>query len=91
MPNRASAKKSLRQNEKRRVENKAKKKEVKTLTKRVAEAVKAKDVHLAEQELKLAVSKLDKLAKRNIFHPNKVARKKSQLAKLVDSLGTSQD
>jgi small subunit ribosomal protein S20 len=83
MPNIASAKKRVRQNEKQRLQNRARKSEVRTYMKRVAAAVESNDAARAEQELKLAHSKLDKLAKRNLWHPNRVARKKAQLARLV--------
>ena len=86
MPNRPSAKKRVRQSEKRRLQNKAKKSEAKTLMKRVAQAVEARDLARAEEALRRAHSKLDKIAKRNIWHPNNVARKKAKLAKLVESL-----
>jgi len=86
MPNRPSAKKRVRQSEKRRLQNKAKKSEAKTLMKRVAQAVEARDLARAEEALRRAHSKLDKIAKRNIWHPNNVARKKAKLAKLVETL-----
>jgi small subunit ribosomal protein S20 len=89
MPNKASAKKRVRQNEKRRLHNRSLKSEVKTFIKRVNDAVQARDAALAEKELRLAASRLDKLAKRNIWHPNSVSRKKAQLARLVATLETT--
>ena len=86
MPNRPSAKKRVRQNEKRRLRNRVRKTEAKTFMKRVAAAVAAGDLARAQTELRLAHSKLDKIAKRNTWHRNNVARKKAKLAKLVASL-----
>jgi len=91
MPNRPSAKKRVRQNEKRRFRNKARKTEAKTFMKRVAEAVAAGDLSRAQTELRLAHSKLDKIAKRNIWHRNNVARKKAKLARLVATLADKSD
>ncbi len=86
MPHTPSAKKRVRQNARRRLQNRAGKAETKTLAKRVLAAVEAGDRALAETELKRAQSKLDKIAKRRILHPNTTARKKSQLAKAVVAL-----
>ncbi len=86
MPRTPSAKKRVRQNARRRLQNRAGKAETKTLAKRVLAAVEAGDRALAETELKRAQSKLDKIAKRRILHPNTAARKKSQLAKAVVAL-----
>ena len=88
MPNCESAKKRVRQNEKRRLHNRALKSEVKTYIKRINDAVQAADAALAQRELRRAASKLDRIAKRNIWHPNTVARRKAQLARLVSRLQT---
>ncbi|HAK96423.1 MAG TPA: 30S ribosomal protein S20 [Planctomycetes bacterium] len=89
MPHTASAKKRVRQNVTRNLRNRAVKAEAKTLVKRVLAAVKAGDRDLADRELKLAHSKLDKIAKRRVLHPNAAARKKAQLAKAVAALRTA--
>ena len=73
----------MRQDEKRRIKNRAYKSKAKTLIKRLKAAVSANDSETAEKEMRLAHSSLDSLARRNIWHRNTVARKKSQLAKLV--------
>lgn len=90
MPHTASAKKRVRQGAKRNLQNRSVKAEAKTLTKRVLAAVKAGDRDLALKELKLAHSKLDKIAKRRVIHPNTAARRKSQLAKAVAALRAAQ-
>ncbi len=86
MPHTASAKKKVRQNAKRNLHNRSVKAEAKTLGKRVLAAVQAGDRDLAEKELRLAHSRLDKIAKRRVMHPNTAARRKSQLAKAVAAL-----
>ena len=90
MPNKESAKKRVRQDEKKRLVNRALKSEVRTIIKRVRDAGEARDADLEKKELRLASSKLDKVAKRNIWHANNVARKKASLARLVATLGTSE-
>ena len=86
MPNTKSAKKWLRKNRKRTLHNKIFKSMAKTYIKRVIAAVKAKDLSAAEAELRLAFKRIDKCAKHNIFHPNKAARLKSRVAKMVEKL-----
>ena len=86
MPNTKSAKKRLRQTKKRTLHNRAFKSMAKTYIKRVLKAVEAKDLARAEQELRMAFKRIDKCAKHNIFHPNKAARLKSRVAKLVEQL-----
>ena len=51
--------------------------------KSIREALIAKDGKAALEELVKAESVLDKAARRNIIHPNKAARKKSQLRKKI--------
>ena len=86
MPNRPSAKKSIRQSEKHRLRNRALKSEAKSLMKRVAAAVSARDAARAREALNTAQSRLDKIAKLHVWHRNNVARKKAHLAKLVATL-----
>ena len=86
MPHTPSAKKRVRQSAKRNLRNRSAKAAAKTLAKRVLAAVKAGDRGLAEEELKLAQSKLDRIAKHRALHPNTAARRKSQLARAVAAL-----
>ncbi len=71
--------KRVRQAEKRRKRNRQLKNYIKSLTKRFLEA----DLKGKEELLPLLYSALDKAAKRRIYHPNNVARKKAKLAKLL--------
>ena len=81
MPHTKSAKKSLRQDQKRRDRNRAVKKGLRTELKKFLTAVKAGNTDLAKTEFVAVVKKLDKAAARRVIHPNAAARKKSQLAR----------
>ena len=81
----ASAWKNMRKSAKRRQWNKARRSEAKTYLKRVQAAVAAGD---AKKELRLAMKKLDKAAKRRAIHPNSAARHKSVLSRAVAALAT---
>jgi len=83
MPHTKSAKKNLRKTEKRRLRNRAAKRTIKTHCKRVIAAAQESPDKL-RAEFILAVRKLDKAAAKRIIHPNTAARKKSQLARLLN-------
>jgi small subunit ribosomal protein S20 len=87
MPNTASSKKRLRQNEKLRVRNRAVKSVMRGQIRRVREAVAAGNGEQAQAELKIAQKRLDKAASTNLIHRNAAARTKSRLVKLVKSAG----
>jgi small subunit ribosomal protein S20 len=78
-----SAVKRIRQNERRRVRNKANLSRMKTLIKKV-EASKAKDE--ATTAYRTAVKFLDQLASKGVIHKNKAANQKSRLTKLVNAI-----
>ncbi|MER3414989.1 MAG: 30S ribosomal protein S20 [Gemmataceae bacterium] len=81
MPHTRSARKRLRQSEKRRLRNRAAIKAIKTQVKKVQSLIKAnapfQDV---EKEVRLAIKKLDKAGQRRILHPNNASRRKAKLA-----------
>ena len=85
MPHTRSAKKNVRKNRKRRLRNRSAKVDIKTQLKNFA-AVKDASGDDLMKEFKLAVKKLDKAAAKRIIHPNMAARKKSQLAKLINKI-----
>jgi small subunit ribosomal protein S20 len=89
MPHSAQARKRVRQSEKLRIRNKSVRSEIKTLTKALQEKVAAKDVEGAKALFRKVVSTLDKAAKVNVYHRNATARKKSQAARLVQSIETA--
>ena len=87
MPHLKSAKKRLRQNAKRRDHNRATKKALKKQLKAVFEvgADKQGTVETLKKEALAAVKKLDKAAARRVIHRNTAARKKSQIARLINA------
>jgi small subunit ribosomal protein S20 len=73
-------------NEKKRLVNSSFKSSVRTAIKAVEKAVETKDAAAAKTTLSFASKKLDKGVAKGIFHKNFVARNKSQLSKLVNTL-----
>jgi small subunit ribosomal protein S20 len=78
MPHTSSAKKSLRQDEKRRIRNRTAKKAIRVQIRTFTSAL---GTDSAAAEFKAAIRKLDKAAAKRVIHPNAAARKKSQLAR----------
>jgi small subunit ribosomal protein S20 len=73
-----------RQNENRRLRNKAVRSELKTrVTTAVASAPSGSEA--SEAALRLAVKRLDKAAEKGIIHKNQAARRKSRLMKRVSA------
>lgn len=79
-----SAKKRVRQNEKSRTINRARKSMVKTQTKHFEDALKSGDLANAEQQLKKTVRLLDKAGSTSTMHKKTVARVKSRLTRLFN-------
>lgn len=86
MPNIKSAAKRLRQDTARRERNRSAKRELRSLCKRVRDAVSAGDAAQAETEFRAAVKKLDRAGARKIVHPNAVARTKSRLSARIKAV-----
>ena len=83
MANHKSAEKRIRQNETHRLENRYHAKTARNAIKKLRNlAVKTE----AEVLFPQVASMLDKLAKKNVIHPNKAANLKSSLSKHVNSL-----
>ncbi len=83
MANHRSAEKRIRQNETHKLENRYHAKTARNAIKKLRNlSLKAEAVLLYPQ----VASMLDKLAKKNVIHPNKAANLKSSLAKHVNSL-----
>ena len=81
-----SAKKRVRQNAKRRTINRARKSQVKTQIKHFEAALDSGDMEAASEQYQLIVKKLDKVAATSTMHKRTAARKKSRLAKKLNSL-----
>jgi small subunit ribosomal protein S20 len=69
-----------KQNEQRRVRNKAVRSELKTRTK-AATAAAEQGAENADELARLAIKRLDKAAAKGIIHKNQAARRKSRLVK----------
>jgi small subunit ribosomal protein S20 len=85
MPSSSSAKKRVRQNVKKKKQNRASKKVIKTLSKRFMAALAAKEFDKAATEVSAAASKIDKAGARRVLHPNTAARRKSKLARALNA------
>ncbi len=85
MPNKKSAKKELRKNIKRNIDNKkvssVMKKAVKTSLKVIATGEK-----LTKEAISLTIKAIDKAAKKGVIKKNTAARKKSRLQKKINTL-----
>jgi small subunit ribosomal protein S20 len=86
LANSRSAAKRAKQSAKRYEQNRAQRSRLKTAIKRVLGAT---DAEQADQALRETSALLDRFATRRLIHPNKAARKKSQLARRVHSLRQS--
>ena len=85
MANHPSALKRARQNEARRVRNRAVKTKVKKVIKTVRLAVEEGSDKASADQLSLAKSIIDKAAKQGAIHKKTAARKISRLSKRVNS------
>jgi small subunit ribosomal protein S20 len=83
MPITKQAKKRVRQAEKHRNHNRARRSKMRELVKKVYQI---SDKAEAEKALKDAVSYLDRMSVKGIIHQNNAARKKARLTKYVNNL-----
>jgi small subunit ribosomal protein S20 len=82
MANIKSQKKRILTNNKRHERNKAVKAEMKTRTKQATDSVGTDE---NDEEVRLAVKRIDSAASKGVIHKNTAARKKSRLMKKVNS------
>lgn len=83
-----SAKKRVRQNAKRNRINRARKSQLKMQIKHFEQALSGGDAKAASEQYQLVARKLDEVASTSTMHKNTAARKKSRLAKKLNSLKT---
>jgi small subunit ribosomal protein S20 len=81
-----SAKKRIRQNEKRNARNRHRKSILKNDVKGLTAAIAKADVGAAAEALKTVVSRLAKTAAKHTLHKNTAARRRSRLAKKVNAI-----
>ena len=86
MPNSASAKKRLRQNQDRRLKNRSARTALRTQVKKVRKAILEGNVEASETEFTKAVKALDKAAAKGLLHANAAARTKSRLSKAIKGI-----
>jgi len=82
-----SAKKALRQSERRNIMNSQRKKKVKNLIKEVKILVEQKKTEEAKKLLPQIYKALDKTAKKDTIKKNTASRKKSRITKMINKTG----
>ncbi len=83
MANIASAKKRIRSSARRRERNRVYQSAARTYIKKTRLLIDKGDFEAAEEMSRLAVSTLDKAARRHVVHPRNAARRKSRLMKAL--------
>ena len=86
MANSLSSKKRVRQNEKSKIINRARKSMVKTQIKHFQTALESGDQNQANEQYKLLTKQLDKVASTSTMHKNTAARIKSRMAKQLNAM-----
>ena len=87
MANNSSARKRIRQTEKRTVRNKARKSRVRSFLRKVEEAVKSGDKAAAQEAFRAAQPEMQRAVTKGVFNANTVARRLSRLSARVKSAG----
>lgn len=86
MANTDSARKRIRQIEKRTARNRARKARVRTFLRKVEQAIAAGDKGAAQEAFKAAQPELQRAATKGVIHDNAVARKLSRLTSRIKAL-----
>jgi small subunit ribosomal protein S20 len=81
-----SAKKRIRQNQKRRALNRARRTTLKNRLRSVKDALMGGDPAVTEDKYRQACKLLDREADRGLIHRNAAARRKSRLARQLNAL-----
>lgn len=81
-----SAKKRMRQNVKRRVRNRMVRNKTRTFVKKANQMIEAGDQSAAIIAVQAAMSQLDRAAQKGVVHHNNADRRKSRLAKKLQTL-----
>jgi small subunit ribosomal protein S20 len=87
MANNASARKRIRQTEKRTERNRARRSRVRTFLRKVETAISGGDKSVAQAALQAAQPEMQRAAGKGVFHANTVARKLSRLSARIKALG----
>lgn len=89
MPHTRSARKQHRKSERRRLQNRATIKALKTQIKKVYAAAEEGQAELLRTQYNVTAKRLDQAAAKRVIHPNMAARKKSQLARLLNKTASA--
>ncbi|MGN6367396.1 MAG: 30S ribosomal protein S20 [Phycisphaerae bacterium] len=81
-----SANKRVRQNAKRRLQNRDRKREIRLELKKIQSVIASGDKNAATTELKAAQKVLDRISTRGGIHKKTAARRKSRLARQINAL-----
>ena len=90
MANHKSAKKRIRQNEKRRIRNRYWRTSMRTSIKKVRAAVGTGNLDEARTNLQKAVRLIGKVRSKGIIHRNQASRRISRLTRFVNQAGDGQ-
>jgi small subunit ribosomal protein S20 len=90
MANTASARKRIRQTEKRTERNRARKSRMRTFLRKVEQAIASGDKGAAQQAFQAAQPELQRAATKGVIHDNTVARKLSRLSARIKALTPAQ-
>ena len=94
MANIKSAKKRMRQNEKRRIKNSSLRSSIRTASKKAVQGIESKDEKDSKKIKELFINfvkLIDTASRKGIVHKNTAARKKSRLAKKMNARLMEQD
>jgi small subunit ribosomal protein S20 len=86
MANNASARKRIRQTEKRTARNRARKSRMRSFLRKVEEAVASGDKAAAQEAFRAAQPEMQRAATKGVVHANTLARKLSRLSARVKNL-----
>lgn len=89
MANTASARKRIRQTEKRTTRNRARKSRVRTFLRKVEQAIAGGDKAQAQEAFRSAQPELQRAATKGVLHRNLVSRKLSRLSSRIKALGAA--
>jgi small subunit ribosomal protein S20 len=89
MPNIASAKKRMRQDETRRLRNRSRRTRLRSSLRLLNEAIESGDIEAVKSCWTDTQSLLDRTARLGVIHPNQAARKKARLAHRIAALGSN--
>lgn len=89
MANKKSAQKRVRQTEKKTERNRYYRTRIKNITRKLREAVEAKNQDVAAEALKMVDQSFQSFVSKGILKKNTASRKISRLHKLVNSLSVS--